>query len=319
MPRLHTNMEILTSCCSAYINPSHGCCAGYIYSLQALKRVWDGCISVELTSLWRLHIVYSKKDPMRLVNLFTQRFASLMVMATLLVGSQVATLFSPSRPTEKARTALEEVNYSTVEFWAGLALCVSIISSILTLLSILIAWSMCSAVGPNNAHVFLRSSVALWSIHLPVRMAHLSIILFFLWVNLFFHVIMPNQVSLPLSLTCALGFFYIITMYSAVGRVLMYSGAIGDERILEEDEGENLGPADLTVAMMEKTLVAKDGGIPVSEQYKIKYQEQLEILEEGGSLHLDELRLSGHRTNHSNHEEDHSNETKEGEHVKKGE
>ena len=49
---------------------------------------------------------------------------------------------------------------------------------------------------------------------------------------------MPNQVSLPLSLTCALGFFYIITMYSAVGRVLMYSGAIGDERILEEDEGE---------------------------------------------------------------------------------
>mmetsp|Transcript_20710 Transcript_20710/g.37173 ORF Transcript_20710/g.37173 Transcript_20710/m.37173 type:complete len:187 (-) Transcript_20710:390-950(-) len=186
-------------------------------------------------------------------------------MATLLVGSQVATLFSPSRPTEKVRTALEEMSYSTIEFWTGFALCWSIISSILTLLSMLTAWSLCGAIGRNNAHIFLRSSLALYDISLPIRLAHLSIFMFFLWINLFFHVIMPWPVSTPLSVTCAICFYFLITMYSAVGRMLMHSGAMGEESILEESEHEEMGPVDLTVAMMEKTLIAKDGRIPVSE------------------------------------------------------
>jgi len=45
----------------------------------------------------------------------------------------------------------------------------------------------------------------------------------------------------------------------------MHSGAMGEESILEESEHEEMGPVDLTVAMMEKTLIAKDGRIPVSE------------------------------------------------------
>lgn len=95
----------------------------------------------------------------------------------------------------------------------------------------------------------------------------------------------------------------------------MHSGAMGEESILEESEHEEMGPVDLTVAMMEKTLIAKDGRIPVSEQYKIRYQEQLEILEEGGSLRLDELRLSEYENSEEEEDEDEekTNETKKGE------
>ncbi|KAL7525872.1 hypothetical protein ACHAWF_001544 [Thalassiosira exigua] len=101
-------------------------------------------------------------------------------------------------------------------------------------------------------------------------------------------------------------------MFSAVGRLLMFSGAMGNERILPETEEEWMDSVDLTVAMMEKTLVAREGHIPISEQYKIKYQEQLEILEEGGSLQLEELRLPEY-----NHEKDGDEEKMEG--IKKEE
>lgn len=71
----------------------------------------------------------------------------------------------------------------------------------------------------------------------------------------------------------------------------MFSGAMGNERIVSETEEERMDSVDLTVTLMEKTRIAKKGDIPISDQYKIKYQEQLDILEDGGSLRLDELRL----------------------------
>ena len=45
-------------------------------------------------------------------------------------------------------------------------------------------------------------------------------------------------------------------------------------------------------ALVEKTIVAKEGAIPVNQQYRIRYQEQLQILEEGGSLQLSDLMLT---------------------------
>eukprot|EP00956_Cyclotella_meneghiniana_P020024 scaffold34895_cov34-Cyclotella_meneghiniana.AAC.2 len=39
------------------IHPRRGCFAGYLYSLQALNRVWDAFISVEMTRTWRLHVI----------------------------------------------------------------------------------------------------------------------------------------------------------------------------------------------------------------------------------------------------------------------
>lgn len=80
----------------------------------------------------------------------------------------------------------------------------------------------------------------------------------------------------------------------------MYSGSIGDEKIIQAEVEEELSPPEITETLIDKVVVARQGDIPVSEQYRIKYQEQLQILEEGGSLHLSELRLSEYRDDSGN-------------------
>mmetsp|Transcript_23366 Transcript_23366/g.48521 ORF Transcript_23366/g.48521 Transcript_23366/m.48521 type:complete len:337 (+) Transcript_23366:406-1416(+) len=258
---------------------------------RSLKSLGDVFISVELTRLWYLHLVYSKKDGAELRNLFTNRFAALSTMISLFVASQVGALFSPSRPTETARTALEQLDYRNVAFWAGLALCVSLILSLLSLLATLSAWAIFNAVGTKNVHIILRSSQCLNAAALPSRLAMLSIFCYFLWLNLFWYVLADLAVAVPLSAFCMVSFFGIISTYSAVGRVMMFSGALGNEQIMDYDVESDLGGAELATALVDRVVVAKKGDIPVSQQYRIKYQEQLDILEEGGSLHLEDLLL----------------------------
>jgi len=126
---------------------------------RSLKSLGDLFISVELTHLWYLHLVYSyaKKDGSELRNLFTQRFAALTTMISLLVASQVGALFSPSRPTEEARTALQTLEYRDVAFWAALFLIISLIFSVLSLLATLSAWTLFNSIGSNNAWRLLLS------------------------------------------------------------------------------------------------------------------------------------------------------------------
>ena len=83
------------------------------------------------------HPVYAKHNGPALRNLFTQRFAAISTMTSLLVSSQVAVMFSPSRPTETARTALENLEWGSIAFWAGLFLALSIIFSMCSLLATL--------------------------------------------------------------------------------------------------------------------------------------------------------------------------------------
>ena len=259
---------------------------------RSLKSLGDLFISVELTHLWYLHLVYAKKDGSELRNLFTQRFAALTTMISLLVASQVGALFSPSRPTEEARTALQTLEYRDVAFWAALFLIISLIFSVLSLLATLSAWTLFNSIGSNNAHIILRSSMCLAAAALPVRLATVSIYSFFTWLILFYYVICHVSVAGPLSaftLVCAI---YIISNYSAVGRTIIYSGALSNERIFQHDEEEELTGAELATALVDKAIVAKDGDIPVSQQYRIRYQEQLQILEEGGSLQLSDLMLT---------------------------
>lgn len=284
-----------------------GCCTYDAWCherFHLLERLADVFVSVELTETWRLHIVFGKKDPKELIQLFTSRFASLSTMLTLLVSSQTAVFFSPSNPTEKARTALDTNDFRTVAFWAGLVLCLGIICSILALVATLTAWSIFVVIGNKNAHVLLKSSLCLHAAALPVRLAHLSITIFFLWINLFWYVVCSLAVALPLSLTCWIGMFHVLSVYGAVGRVIMYSGAIrDDERILEETVEDDLSAKEISHALVKKAVLAREGRIPIKHQYQIRYQEQLNILEEGGSLILDELRLETSASNNDNDEE----------------
>ena len=262
---------------------------------RSLKSLGDIFVSVEQTRLWYLHLVYAKKDAVELRNLFTQRFAALTTMISLLVASQVGTLFSPSQPTQTARTALAQLYYRDASFWACLALCLSLILSLLALLATLSAWALFNAVGTKNVHIIFRSSMCLPAAALPVRMATISIFFYFVWVSLFWYVIAANYIAIPLSAMSMICFFVVVSTYSAVGRVIMYSGALGTERIMDYDEEGDMDGTELATALVEKCVVAKEANIPVSHQYRIRYQKQLGILEAGGSLQLDKLLLPEYR------------------------
>ena len=137
--------------------------------------VFNSVCSHTFHSFSWFHSVYAKHNGPALRNLFTQRFAAISTMASLLVSSQVAVMFSPSRPTETARTALENLEWGSIAFWAGLFLAISIIFSICSLLATLSAWAVFNAVGDKNAYVVLRSTSCQNAAALPVRLAVISI------------------------------------------------------------------------------------------------------------------------------------------------
>ena len=214
-------------------------------------------------------------------------------MVSLLVSSQMSVMFSPSEPTQKARDALAILDWESYAFWAGFFLAISIIFSISALLATLSAWAIFNAVGDENSHVILRSTMCQNAAALPVRLALISIYFFFIWVNLFWHVIANRWLGMFLSLFCLLFVIYVTSLYSAVGRQVMYSGALGEEDIMRENDGyrESMSAPQLQSALAEKVKMARDAKIPVEMQYKIRYQEQLKRLEEGKSLCMSDLLL----------------------------
>jgi hypothetical protein len=210
-------------------------------------------------------------------------------MTTLLIGTKVAILFSPAEPSHAVQTALLHKNVETVKFWAGFTLFVNISISIAALFAILTAWSLNTVIAPKNAHILLRSALWLQISTLPAKLVLTNIFLFVVTLCLFFFVIAAWEVALPVVLVFFFGFLYLISLYSAAGRLLLYSGAIGEERIIEQSIEYELDPQQLNRVIFAKAYLGKKANIHPREQYQIKYQEQLAMLQGGGTLKLDEL------------------------------
>lgn len=255
-----------------------------------LDGIIDMFISVELSVLWRRHLVYGKRNGKELLSLFTSRYASLTTMTTLLIGTEVAILFSPADPSHVVRTALLEKDIYTIRFWAGFTLFINISISIAALFAILTAWSLNTVIGEKNAHILLRSALWLHISSLPAKLALTNIFLFVVTMSLFLFVIAAWEVALPVVVVFFIGFLYLVSIYSAAGRILLYSGGIGEERIIQRDLEYELTPEELNQVLLAKAYLGKKANIHPREQYRIDYQKQLEVLQEGGPLRLAELR-----------------------------
>jgi hypothetical protein len=103
---------------------------------------WEHMVSIDLGLLWRRHLVWAKSDGDQLRNIVTSRFANTIVFLTLLVSAEIGTLFSPSQVVEDVRVALQNNAYSSLQFWTGIVLCISIYYSIGALLANFTAWSI---------------------------------------------------------------------------------------------------------------------------------------------------------------------------------
>lgn len=223
----------------------------------SLPKPQEHFISVDNFPIWRQHVAWSRTNGVELRDHTTQRFAVNMVFMSLLLGSEVGVLFSPSKPADVMREHLFNAAYEYYDFWAGLVLCGCIPLTLSTLVATFTAWAVVSVVSDRNSHVFLRSSVGLYAAQLPSRLIVCSIYLFLLWVILFLWTLLPRLWATVITVVSASLFVYVVSFYSRVGRLVMYAGAMGNKRILTTEEEESMMPWQLYCAMLEKAKNTK--------------------------------------------------------------
>jgi hypothetical protein len=201
----------------------------------------------------------------------TQRFASSMVFMSLLLGAELNVLFNSAAVTTSMRRELFSENFWKIEFWAGITILISVILTILSLFSTFTVWGMVSSISDANAHCILRSSIGQYVSELPGRFIVSAVYSFLIWVSLFFFLLLPVGFwsILLLVITAAL-FFHVVVVFSAFGRIIMHSGAMGTNRIFDEQTEKSLLPHTLHSSLLEKAREVLASKTSIMRQYKRK-------------------------------------------------
>lgn len=235
-------------------------------------------VSVELTSLWRRHLIWSKPAGRILRESLTQRFASTTVFLSLILGTEIRVLFSPSQPANDVRLALKNEASHTLEYWTGIGLCLSIFFSIAALVANFTAWGIYTVIGDENLKLIARSSIGLYGAQLPNILVVGVIYLFYLWVALFWWVIMPFGPALFLSVGGIFLIVHIVSTYSALARIIMDTGAMSSSRVLDQQKEDDMNPSELAEELLKRTREARSNAVPVNLKYREvnkKYRESV--------------------------------------------
>lgn len=269
-------------------------------------------MSVDHHQIWRRHLAWSLRDGDNLRNAVTSRFASNMVFMSLLLGTEIGVLFSPSKPADKFRMALKNESYDDLNFWAAIMLCVSIGLTLSTLVANFTAWAIIGAVSPHNSHAVLRSSIGLDAAQLPARLVILSIYLFVAWIMMFIFILAPPIWGYFIVLFPVVFIWYIVVFYSSVGRLVIYSRAMQQREVFMEEEENSLSSKRLTEELLKRAEKEKKKNSPLPLVYRsrrelserltdLRIKEQEDFVDMGfGSTHASNyvnqiLGSSGHR------------------------
>ena len=234
----------------------------------SLPEASEYLISVDHHQIWRRHLAWCDRDGDKLRQAVTSRFASNMVFMSLLLATEISVLFSPSRPAQNLRQALESMKHTSAYFWGGLFLCISIGMTLSTLLANFTAWATIGAVSAENAHAVLRSSIGLYAAQLPARMAVLSIYCFVIWVVLLLFEILPRGWDVFVAVFIGLSFIHIVVFYSAFGRLVMYSKAMRTGQIFRGDEEDSMTPDRLSEELLKRATEEREEQTPLPLYYR---------------------------------------------------
>jgi len=150
-----------------------------------LLKLNDLLFSVELTSMWRRHLLWSRKGQAgskELIDIVTGRFASTQIFLSLLFASEVGTYYSPSKIVTDVRDSLRTGPFANpLEYATGIVLIVSIILTGAAVLANYTALGVFKCIGQDNAVVILRSDIGLYAATLPSRLTFVSIMTFLAW------------------------------------------------------------------------------------------------------------------------------------------
>uniref|UniRef100_A0A7R9WD00 Uncharacterized protein n=1 Tax=Pseudictyota dubia TaxID=2749911 RepID=A0A7R9WD00_9STRA len=130
------------------------------------------------------------------------------------------------------------------------------------------AWAIVSTISGNNAHCIIRSSVGLYASQMPSRFLVAAIYSFILWCVLFMFILVPFPWAI--SIVACTGFLIlrIVSTYSALGRLLIYTSAMSNNRIFDVRTEESMLPFDLLETLVKTAEEEKKENVKVMEQYR---------------------------------------------------
>jgi hypothetical protein len=238
-------------------------------SVLNLVKLREYVITVDHFPIWRRHLAWAIDDGKDLRDYITQRYASSMVFMSLLLSTELGILFNSAGVTTIVRQSLRQQAHHTVAFWAGIAIIISAIFTLLSLISTFTAWTMVSAISDVNAHCILRSSIGQYAAELPGRYIVGSIYSFLIWFCLFLFLLLPvGFYSYLLLLIVICLFVHTITAFSAFGRVIMHTGAMGSTRIFDKGYESSLQPHSLHTNLLIKAKANLGNKTSIIRQYR---------------------------------------------------
>lgn len=224
-------------------------------------------LSVDQFGLWREHLAWSKKSGAELRSLVIQRLSSNTVLLTLLTSSMIGTLFSPSKPLDAVRTELKNHDYASLEFWTGIFLCITVFTTITALYTNFTAWSIFSVISDENVHCFLRSTIGLYASQLPMRVVSMVIFFFLVTMDMFLFLLMPFPWATGITIIFWLLLIHLTSTYSALGRIIVGTGAMGSRKVFESSDADMMEPYELYVELLKRCGTSKGMEIPIKLQY----------------------------------------------------
>jgi hypothetical protein len=238
-------------------------------SLLELLKLREYIVTVDHFSIWRRHLAWAMENGKDLREYMTQRYASSMVFMSLLLSIELGVLFNSAGVTTDVRHALLEERHTSVAFWAGMSIILSAILTLLSLISTFTAWTMVSSVSEENAHCIFRSSIGQYCAELPGRFIVSSIYSFLAWLIMFFFLLLPFGYWSMLLMIIGVGLFvHVITAFSAFGRVIMHTGAMGSQRIFDPTYEAGLLPHTLHDNLLIKARANLSRSTSIRRQYR---------------------------------------------------
>jgi len=156
-----------------------------------------------------------------------------------------------------------------------------------------------SAVSVENTHCIFRSSIGQYVAELPGRYIVGAIYSFLIWICLYFFVLLPVGFWSIILLIFALGLFVqTITAFSAFGRVIMHTGAMGAQPVFEKTYESGLLPHSLHSCLLVKARANLSNKTSIMRQYqKIKPMAQYPFSEDEMTGHLSDRSVLSSSTN----------------------
>jgi len=174
-----------------------------------------------------------------------QRFSSSMVFMSLLLGAELGVLFNSSEITSDMRKSMANEEYGDYKFWIGVTIILSVCVTITALVATFTAWGMVSSISDTNMRCIIRSSIGQYVTQLPTHLVVTSLYLFLLWVVLFLVDMLSGVGRLIILLVVATLFFQVVIAYSAFGRLIVHTGAMGKKTVLSPELEQALLPLGL--------------------------------------------------------------------------